>query len=225
MPASCPDDTFCSLANMNRIFLAAVVVVLPACSRDSAPGPEIHDTKYRAVSTSGEVLDAAVASGACVLDQFTNLTWEAKSDQPGLHDWRNTYSWYDPQEAHDGELDYRGIPDAGTCEGSACDTSALVEAVNIDSLCGYSDWRMPSRDELGSISDPRRSKSPPTTNTRFFPFAQAAEYWSANDYQFQWDAAWVWSFKTGLDRVEWKRSPRYVRLVRGQPRQITRIED
>ena len=201
------------------------ILLLSACGRESAPGPEIHDTKYRAVNTAGEVLDASVAPGNCVLDQFTGLVWEVKSDRTGLHDWRNSYSWYDPREAHDGELDYRGTPDAGVCSGSACDTSALVEAVNAVGYCGYKDWRMPTRDELGSISDPRKSRSPPTINTRYFPFTQAGEYWSANDYQFQWNAAWVWSFHTGLDRVEWKQSPRFVRLVRGQPRQLIRVED
>ena len=29
---------------------------------------------------------------------FTGLTWEVKSDQAGLHDWRNTYSWWDPKK-------------------------------------------------------------------------------------------------------------------------------
>jgi hypothetical protein len=210
---------------LKPIALAATILLLPACGRDPAPGPEIHDTKYRAVNQAGEVLDAAIAPGSCVLDQFTGLVWEVKSDQPGLHDWRNTYSWYDPQEAHGGELDYRGTANAGDCSGSQCDTSAFVAAVNAPGLCGYSDWRMPSRDELGSISDPRKTQSPPTINMRYFPLTQPGEYWSANDYQFQWDAAWVWSFHTGLDRVEWKRTPRFVRLVRGQARQITRIKD
>jgi len=213
------------LTLLNTTLAAVTFLLLSACSRDPVPGPEIHDTKYRAVSAAGEVLDPAVAPGSCVLDQFTGLIWEVKSDQTGIHDWRNTYSWYDPQEAHGGELDYRGTENAGNCSGSACDTSALVKAVNLTGLCGYSDWRMPTRDELGSINDPRKSRSPPTINMRYFPFTQPGEYWSANDYQFQWDAAWVWSFLTGLDRVEWKRSPRYVRLVRGESRHLARVED
>jgi len=225
MLETCTDRTKRRRKPALLILGAVALQLLSACGQDAGPGPGIHDTKYRAVDAAGKVLDASAAPGTCVLDQFTGLTWEVKSDQPGLHDWRNTYSWYDPEEAHDGELDYRGSPDAGACKGSACDTAALVKAVNAVGFCSYTDWRMPTRDELGSISDPRKTHSPPTINTRYFPFTQSGEYWSANDYQFQWNTAWLWNFQTGLDRVEWKRSPRFVRLVRGQPRQLTRVKD
>ena len=191
---------------------------------EAGPGPEIHDTKYRAVDAAGTVLDPSVAPGACVLDTFTGLTWEVRTTDGGLRDARHTYSWYDPAEAH-GELDYRGLPDGGECSGSSCDTASYVAAVNALALCGYTDWRVPSRDELGSISDPRRTAAPPTINSRHFPDTQPGEYWSHNDYQFQHDTAWVWNFQNGMDRVEWKRSPRHLRLVRGEPRQVARVKD
>ncbi len=35
------------------------------------------------------------------------MIWELKSAQIGLHDWRNTYSLFNPTQAHY-ELDYRG---------------------------------------------------------------------------------------------------------------------
>ncbi len=207
------------------ILMAAGISLVAGCGGESGPGPEIHDTKYRAVDASGRVQDASVAPGACVFDGFTQLTWEVKSDQPGLRYHENTYSWFDPDESHDGELDYRGQPDGGECTGSDCDTWAYVQAVNELALCGYRDWRMPTRDELGSISDPRRNQSPPSINLRYFPHTRPGEYWSGNDYQFQYDAAWLWSFQTGLDRVEWKRTPRYLRLVRGQPVKVERVKD
>lgn len=210
-----------------RIFslLLTSCSVLAGCGSEAGPGPEIHDTKYRAVDASGQVQDASVAPGVCVFDQFTGLTWEVKTNQPGLQHHSNTYSWYNPDESHDGELDYRGVPGGGECSGSDCDTAAYVRAINELALCGYTDWRIPTRDELGSISDPRRNSSPPSINTRHFPHTRAGEYWSGNDYQFQYDAAWLWSFQTGLDRVEWKRSPRYLRLVRGQSVKVERVKD
>lgn len=201
----------------------AVVVLLASCDSDSGPGPEIHDSKYVGIDESGRQLPAGQA-GPCVLDQFTGLVWEAKTTGPGLHDRDHTYTWFDPDEAH-GELDYRGQPDGGECADSACDTHAFVEAVNAAGLCGYRDWRMPSRDELGSISDPRKTSTPPTINTVYFPHTQSGDYWSSNDYQFQWDAAWLWNFGNGLDRVDWKHSPGYVRLVRGEAAYLERVED
>lgn len=202
-----------------------MALMLGGCNRESGPGPEIHDTKYRAVDATGQILDISVAPGSCTYDEFTHLTWEVKSAAAGLQSRDNTYSWFDPEESHDGELDYRGLPDGGECTGSDCDTASYVAAINALALCGYSDWRMPTRDELGSISDPRLNLSPPTINPRYFPNTQKGEYWSGNDYQFQYDAAWVWSFQIGLDRVEWKATPRYVRLVRGEAVQVMRVKD
>jgi len=199
------------------------LLLISACG-PSGPGPEIHDSKYVALDAEGQQLPADVA-GPCVLDQFTGLVWEVKSREEGLHHRDNTYTWFDPDEDASGELDYRGKPDGGQCAGSACDTSALVATVNQATHCGFDDWRIPTKDELGSISDPRKTSSPPSINTVYFPHTQPGEYWSANDYQFHWNSAWLWSFANGLDRVEWKYSPRYVRLVRGVPLHLERVED
>jgi hypothetical protein len=193
-------------------------LMLLGCERAPNPAANLHDSKY------AEAELAAGAPGRCTLDQFTGLTWEVKSDEPGLHDWRNTYSWFDPEESNR-ELDYRGTPDGGSCAGSACDTSDFVRAVNEAGYCGFGDWRLPSRDELQSISDLRKAESPPTINMDYFPFTQPDEYWSSNDYSFQHDAAWVWNFRFGHDRVDWKKVPKYLRLVRGEAEQLLPVKE
>ena len=212
--------------NYRMIFpLAAMLLLISACEKDSGPGPEVHDTKYVAIGVDGQPIEGTPGENDCVLDQYIGLTWEVKSDQPGLRDWRNTYTWYSPDESTKGELDYRGIPDGGTCEGSDCDTSAYVQAFNELGYCGQHDWRLPTRDELGSLSDPRKQENKPTINMTYFPHTQLEEYWSGNDYQFQYDTAWRWSFRFGHDRVDWKASPGYLRLVRGEATLLVRIKD
>lgn len=192
-----------------------LTLTVAACSREPGLSSNLHDTKFSRIGD---------APRHCVLDGQTGLYWEVKSAAAGLHNWHNTYTWFDRQESND-ELDYRGTEDGGQCEGSPCDTWNYVQAVNEFGYCGFFDWRMPSRDELFSISDARRRANPPTMNIDYFTHAQAAEYWSANDYSFQYDAAWCWDFESGLDRVDWKAAPKFVRLVRGKPSELTPVKE
>ena len=220
------ENKFLMVTNYFRLMpLLVSAVFLYGCGKESGPGPEIHDSKYLVIDSNGNPVEGAPGVDECVLDQFIGLVWEVKSDQSGLRDWRNTYSWYSPDESFEGELDYRGVENGGICSGSDCDTTAYVQAVNESVYCGHSDWRMPSRDELGSISDPRKQNTPPTINLTVFPHTQAGEYWSGNDYQFQYDAAWRWSFEFGHDRVDWKAGPAMVRLVRGEVTLAPRVKD
>lgn len=204
--------------------IALLLMMLAGCESQSGPGPEIHDSKYIALGADGQQLEPGQA-GPCVLDQFTGLVWEVKTDTPGLHQRDHSYSWFDPAEDAGGELDYRGKPDGGDCSGSACDTHSFVIAINEAGYCGFADWRVPTRDELGSISDPRKTDTPPTINTDYFPYTQSGAYWSRNDYQFHWNAAWLWDFSNGLDRVDWKETPANLRLVRGEAMHLERVKD
>ena len=189
-----------------KIALISVLSVLSlaACGQDDGNDADAEQSKFDVVSTRGD---------RCVLDTETGLLWAGKTPTAGLHDFRNTYSWYDPNEPAD-EQDFRGTADAGECSDSRCDTWNYVVAVNEAGYCGHADWRLPTKDELGSINDPLRASNPPTIDTDFFPHAQAAEYWSGTAYRFQWDAAWAWNLQFGHERVDWKKSPKHVRLVR-----------
>jgi Protein of unknown function (DUF1566) len=197
------------------LILSLMCLVLASCSPDPDSIANPHDTKYTTITRGPD---------SCVLDTSTQLLWETKTSEPGLRNVTNTYSWFDPTEAN-GELDFRGLEDGGDCDGSACDTWHYVRAVNAAGYCGHNDWRVPSKDELFSVSDLRRAKNPPTMNTAFFPYAQAAEYWSGNDYSFQYDTAWAWNFEYGHDRVDWKKTPKFLRLVRGTPGELEAVEE
>ena len=198
-----------------KALLLASLLLLAACGRDATDRASPHDTKYAFVD---------VETDRCVADTQTGLMWQTKTRDAGLHSAGNTYSWFEPDEAN-GELDYRGVANAGTCSGSECDTSHYVMAVNRVRLCGYDDWRMPSKDELYSINDLRRVATPPTANVEYFPLMQAGEYWTGNDYSFQYDAAWAWNFELGHDRVDWKKTPKFVRLVRGVPGSLQAVKE
>lgn len=205
------------MKNHPKIVLIPALALLLAtsCGQDQANDPASDDIPFSLISVNNE---------ACILDSRTGLLWQGKTDVAGLDHYQNTYSWYDPDEAN-GELDYRGTEDGGQCTGSKCDIWHYVQAVNEAGFCGHSDWRMPAKDELFSISDVRLADNPPTVNTEFFTLTQAAEYWSGNDYSFQWDAAWAWNFQFGHDRVDWKKSPKYVRLVRGTGENLPEVKE
>jgi len=199
-----------------KALIPALALLLTAsCGQDQAADTAADKSLFSLVTTHNE---------ACILDSRTGLMWQGKTDVAGLHNYQNTYSWYEPNEAN-GELDYRGTENGGECAGSSCDTWHFVQAVNEAGYCGHNDWRMPGKDELFSISDVRLADNPPTVDADYFAFTQAAEYWSANDYSFQWDAAWAWNFRFGHDRVDWKKSPKYVRLVRGTGENLPEVKE
>ena len=219
-------DTFNSRIKTSSILITLILFPwLYGCDQQPTPGYEIHDTKYQSLGVDGKPLDNNELAASCVLDKFTGLMWQVKTQSAGLNNWHNTYTWHNPEEPEGPELDYTGIANGGDCQGSECDTWSYVIAVNEIGVCGHNDWRLPSRDALASISDVRKLHSPPTINQDFFPNAQADEYWSSNDYQFQWDSAWAWNYKFGHDRVDWKATPKLIRLVRGTALQLERVKD
>ncbi|HMB14868.1 MAG TPA: DUF1566 domain-containing protein [Pelovirga sp.] len=145
---------------------------------------------------------------ACNRDNVTGLLWELKTEN-GMRATTNTYSWYQPDAAVNGGVD--GVENGGNCQGSNCDTFAYVQAVNQEQLCGSSDWRLPSRQELLSIVDNGRFK--PALETRQFPDASSQYYWTASPYEDNSQVAWQIYFLYGEALTTEKTEAKQIRLV------------
>lgn len=176
---------------------------------------------FTKIDNAGNPLVANATSWECVLDNVTGLMWEVKTDNSGLRDKDWTYSWYNSNSGTNGGS--AGTPNGGSCyDSSNCDTEKYVAQVNGNGgLCGFTDWRLPTVEQMFTIMDLSYGYPNPVVDTDWYPNTQDQSsakwgwYWSdATDvYYSQW--AWTARFGSGGVGSEGKSSGNYVRLVRG----------
>ena len=99
-----------------------------------------------------------------------------------------------------------------TAPGTYTWEQALTYCENL-TLGGYSDWRLPNRNELQSIVD--YSRYNPTIDTTFFPGTVASYYWSSTTGATSTGGAWDVGFDGGYVGGYGKTYGDYVRAVRG----------
>lgn len=153
-----------------------------------------------------------ISPWSCVYDFVTGLTWEVKFIENTLRNWVSQYSWYNPDfDRNGGEP---GIQNGGFCQFSACDTESYINAVNAANLCGYSDWRLPSRQELNSIIS--YSVGQPNVymhDLNYFVFTLSGmTFWTATTDSEEPTQAWV--FVGPFSYPILKSSTARIRLVR-----------
>ena len=141
--------------------------------------------------------DYGAAPWACVLDNVTGLIWEVKTNDNTLRDRDEGFTWYNSSTAE-------GTP-------SAQDTDDFVDYVNENmevnsgnGLCGQTNWRLPTVQELVGISD--FSTYAPVVDTSYFPNARTGKYewsWTADlnsDTENFPGYAWLYNYETGSTR-------------------------
>jgi hypothetical protein len=183
---------------------------------------------YTKIANNGSTLAASVALGtnptdwACTKDNVTGLVWEVKTTS-GLRHMNHRFAWYSTNPTtNGGDAGNRGTDTCGGTLAAApynnqCNTQNYVAAVNAATLCGASDWRLPTRRELLTLA--HAGVNDPSIDATFFPNTNATDLTATNSTYFgDSTLVWVVSFLTGtsilfLDKSS--SSGHLVRLVRG----------
>ena len=189
--------------------------------------PPVSTSGYTKISNTGSTLpdSAVLGSGsndwACTKDNKTGLIWEVKTTDGGIRDWSINYSNY-----FLGDSDFGGIKNSDYFAG----------IVNKQTLCGGSNWRLPTNEELKSIvvcSDGKYNLlaeniegyictnsnlglvKRPTVNATYFPNTQSDATWSSSPYSsINNSKSWFVNFSNGTSYGNIKPALSAVRLVR-----------
>ncbi|MDO6459823.1 DUF1566 domain-containing protein [Granulosicoccaceae sp. 1_MG-2023] len=169
-PQSCNDDN--SYANQDAHFGRDAQAMAATLYKDGGGWAGFDFTK---LDEDGDDLPNSASQWACVRDNRTGLIWEVKTDDDGLRDRFNTYTWYFEEDEllNGGDA---GTRDGGQCKGGIdCDTQSYVAAIEAENLCGRdSGWRLPTPEELRSINDYSRGYTTrPTLDTDYFAYDPA----------------------------------------------------
>ena len=216
-----------SLLRPIRFSLLLLLLILPSEATAVSPVPDtgqitsytttigedsdyaINPPFYTKLGQDGmELNDTATQEDGWIMirDNVTGLIWEIKTDDDSIHDKDNTFAWCDTNPETNGG-------DPGTC-GDGPDTEDLISTMNENEYGGFSDWRMPTRNELRTIID--YDAYNPAVNTDYFPNTVTSYYWSANTLaEGNGSGAWIMSFISGKGSIYSSKSNSfYVRAVR-----------
>ena len=148
----------------------------------------------------------------CVKDNSTGLVWEGKTAS-GSRLGSITYTNYDSTSSAQkwvGGITYAN-PTQTEIDAST-NSIGYRDSVRTLNLCGYTNWRLPTKEELQGIV---ASSGSPKIDTAWFPNTQANFYWSSSPYVG--DSGFGWLVRFGDGSVFDSGSRHYsnhVRLVR-----------
>ena len=148
----------------------------------------------------------------CVKDTTTGLIWEGKTASPATSRLgTSTYTNYDDVNSAQ-KWDGSNFVNPTQAEIDAGTNSiGYRNSVNASALCGYTDWRLPTKDELLGIV---ASSGIPMIDTTWFPNTLAYYYWTSSSYVGNSSYAWNVGFSYGFVNYDFRNGTFAVRLVR-----------
>ena len=116
----------------------------------AAPSWAADGARFVKLDANGKPLADGASEWTMIQDSKTELTWEVKTLDGSVHDRGNLYSWKKAEKE-------------------------FIDALNKEQFGGFSDWRMPNREEILSIRD---TKQDPNVDASYFPNTSPYKYWT-----------------------------------------------
>jgi hypothetical protein len=123
-----------------------LILLLPVCAEEQVQ----NQTTFVKLDERGKELSRDAADWAMVLDTATGLIWEVKTRDGSVHDMAAGYDW---EGAHE----------------------VFLAELNSMQFGGFSDWRLPTTEELRTIWV---KGAEPSVDTGFFPNTRPSSYLS-----------------------------------------------
>lgn len=160
-------------------------------------------TRFVKVDASGAPLPTTAKSWACIFDRNTKLLWEINGLNTIGFSNEFEYRWDDglneafvtsinPGEKIKECSYFSGAPDSNN---DKCTTAIYQLAANYMSLCGHSNWTIPSILDMHSII--KHEQFNPAVELQYFPFTRSSYYWSSEGFAYTEDRAWAMNFAIG----------------------------